>query len=101
LSRDPLFFLEDIEKSCSKVVRQTAGRDCDQVLTNELGFDGVLFNLHVIGEAVKNLPPELRPRYRTSAGGRLQACAISSPMPTSLSTSTSSGMRSSTTSLLY
>jgi uncharacterized protein with HEPN domain len=45
VSRDPLLLLEDIEKSCDKVVRYTD------------------LNLHIIGEAVKKLPDDLRERY--------------------------------------
>ena len=63
VSRDPVLFLQDIEKSCLKIVRHTAGRQRDEAFADELTFDGILFNLHVIGEAVKNLPQELRQRY--------------------------------------
>lgn len=64
VSRDPRLLLEDIEKSCSKIVRHTRDRQRDDVLLDEIRFDGILHNLHVIGEAVKHLPQELRERYR-------------------------------------
>lgn len=60
MSRDLTLFLEDIEKSCAKIVRYTADLDRDQVFADEMRFDGILFNLQVIGEAVKNLPEEYR-----------------------------------------
>ncbi len=63
MSRDPLLLLEDIEKSCTKVVRYTAGRSKDQVFEEDVRADAVLLNLHIIGEAVKKLPGELRERY--------------------------------------
>lgn len=63
MSRNALLFLEDIEKSCIKIVGYTEGRTRDEALADVLSFDGVLFNLHVIGEAVKNLPLELRQKY--------------------------------------
>lgn len=63
MSRDSLLFLKDIEKSCAKIVHYTAGRSRDEAFADELRFDGILFNLHVIGEAVKNLPLELRHKY--------------------------------------
>ena len=63
MSRDFLLSLQDIEKSCSKVVQHTAGLERDEVFADELRFDGILYNFHVIGEAVKNLPPELRQKY--------------------------------------
>ena len=63
MSRDPLLFLEDIEKSCEKVVRYTEGRSKDQVFGDDIRADAVLLNLHIIGEAVKKLPGDLRERY--------------------------------------
>ena len=63
MSRDALLFLKDIEESCSKIVRYAEGLTRDQVFTDELRFDGILFNLHVVGEAVKRLPPDLQNRY--------------------------------------
>ena len=63
MSRDPLLFLEDIEKSCEKVVRYTEGRSKDQVFDDGIRADAVLLNLHIIGEAVKKLPGDLRERH--------------------------------------
>lgn len=63
MSRDPTLLLEDIEKSCAKILRYTQGLERDTFRSDEIRFDGVLFNLHVIGEAVKGLPDELRERY--------------------------------------
>jgi uncharacterized protein with HEPN domain len=63
VSRDLGLFLEDIRTSCAKIVRFTTGRARDQVLADELHFDGIVRNLHIIGEAVKNLPAEWRQRY--------------------------------------
>lgn len=63
MSRDPLLLLEDIEKSCTKVVRYTEGRSKDDVFQDDVRIDAVLLNLHVIGEAVKKLPLDLRERH--------------------------------------
>jgi uncharacterized protein with HEPN domain len=63
VSRDPLLFLEDIEKSCEKVVQYTKGRSKDQVFEDDIRAEAVLLNLHIIGEAVKKLPGDLRERY--------------------------------------
>ena len=63
MSRDPLLFLEDIEKGCDKVVRYTEGRSKDQVFGEDVRADAILLNLHIIGEAVKKLPNDLRERY--------------------------------------
>ena len=63
MSRDPLLYLEDIEKSCEKVLQYTAGRSKDRVFEDDIRADAVLLNLHIIGEAVKKLPTDLRERY--------------------------------------
>ena len=63
MSRDPLLFLEDIEKSCEKLLRYTEGRSKDQVFQDDVRADAVLLNLHIVGEAVKKLPGDLRERY--------------------------------------
>jgi uncharacterized protein with HEPN domain len=63
VSRDPLLFLEDIDTACHKILRYTAGRDRDEVFRDEMRFEAILFNLHVIGEAVKRLPDDVRERY--------------------------------------
>ena len=63
MSRDPLLLLEDIEKSCAKVVRYAEDRSKDQVFEDEVRADAILLNLHIIGEAVKKLPSDLRERY--------------------------------------
>jgi uncharacterized protein with HEPN domain len=61
--RSSLLLLEDIKKSCDRIVHYTAGLTRDQVFADLMRFDAVLFNLHVIGEAVKKLPPELREKH--------------------------------------
>ena len=63
MSRDVHQRLRDIETACSKIVRHTEGLDRDEVFADELRFDGILLNLHTIGEAVKNLPEDLQLRY--------------------------------------
>ena len=63
MSRDPLLFLEDIERSCGKIVRYTGGLERSEFFRDELRFDAVLHNFQVIGEAVKRLPDDLRQRH--------------------------------------
>ena len=63
MSRDPLLLLEDIEKSCLKVIRYTEGRSKNQVFGEDVRADAVLLNLHIVGEAVKKLPDDLRERH--------------------------------------
>ena len=63
MSRDPDAFLRDIETGCAKILRYTSGLSRDEVFTDEMRFDGLLFNLQVIGEAVKNLPDDFRDKH--------------------------------------
>jgi hypothetical protein len=92
--RSSLLLLEDIQKSCERVVYYADGLTRDQVFVDEMRFDAVLFNLHVIGEAVKKLPSALREKHSDIAWRESQACAISLPTPTLPSTWTFSGMPS-------
>jgi uncharacterized protein with HEPN domain len=83
VSRDLVLFLEDIEKSCSKIVLYTAGQTRDEVFADEMRFDALLRNLHIIGEAVKNLPPEWRQKHPDvpwrSIAGRLRRARLLRP----------------------
>lgn len=63
MSRDALLFLEDIERSCAKVLRYSLGCTKEQFASDEIKLDAILLNLQVIGEAVKRIPPDLRNRY--------------------------------------
>lgn len=63
MSRDPLLFLDDIEKSCAKILLFTAGRTREEAFADEMRFDAILMNFHIIGEAVKKLPSSLRQQY--------------------------------------
>ncbi len=63
MSRDPRLYLEDIQKSCTKVLRFTAGLSFEQFTQDDLKYDAVLRNLEIIGEAAKNVPSEIRQRF--------------------------------------
>jgi uncharacterized protein with HEPN domain len=63
VSRSSLLLLQDILKSCERIVYYADGLTRDQVFVDEMRFDAVLFNLHVIGEAVKKLPSALREKH--------------------------------------
>lgn len=58
MSRDWLLYLDDLIASAEKIGRLTQGLDLNALCSNEAVFDAVLFNLQVIGEAVKQLPAE-------------------------------------------
>ena len=61
--RDPLDFLRDIEESCIRITDYAAGLSRDEVFSDKMRFDGILHNFHVIGEAVKKLPNDLRKEH--------------------------------------
>ena len=60
MSRSWLLFLDDLIASAEKIGRLTSGRTIEQFVAEEAVFDAVLFNLQVIGEAVKKLPDDAR-----------------------------------------
>jgi uncharacterized protein with HEPN domain len=75
MSRDWLLFLDDLINSAQKIARMTEGLSAEALAADETAFDAVLFNLQVIGEAIKAFPSsaleQLSPRHR-SAPARLR-----------------------------
>jgi uncharacterized protein with HEPN domain len=63
MSRNLNLYLEDILSSCTKILDYTQNMTFDGFVGDERTFDAVIFNLLVIGEAVKNVPQEVRDRY--------------------------------------
>jgi len=63
MSRDSKLFLDDIRESCSRILRYTHGLSYADFDADDKTVDAVLRNLAVIGEAVKQLPQELRDHY--------------------------------------
>ena len=60
MSRDWTFFLEDIQESCSRVLRYTEGMTFEQFKADDKTYDAVVRNLEIIGEAAKGLPDDVR-----------------------------------------
>jgi len=60
VSRDWLLYLDDLIDSAEKIERFLRGRSFDTFGADEMLFDAVLFNLEVIGEAVKKLPGDAK-----------------------------------------
>jgi uncharacterized protein with HEPN domain len=58
--RDWTFFLEDIQESCSRVLRYTQGMTFEQFRADDKTYDAVVRNLEIIGEAAKGLPDDVR-----------------------------------------
>jgi uncharacterized protein with HEPN domain len=63
MSRNLNLYLSDITKSINKIKRYTKGMSYEQLVTDELTYDAVVYNLQIIGEAVKNIPREVRNLY--------------------------------------
>lgn len=64
-ARDWTLFLKDMRHFCAKVMRYTEGLDQQQFLADELIVDAVLRNLELLGEAAKQIPPDVRLRHPT------------------------------------
>ena len=60
MSRDVNLFLEDMQTACEKVVRYVKNLKQKQFFKDEKTYDAVVRNLTIIGEAVKNVPQEIR-----------------------------------------
>ena len=62
MPRDFRVYLEDILGSISKIRRYTSGLSKQAFAADDKTLDAVVRNLEVLGEAVKQLPAELRAR---------------------------------------
>ncbi len=63
MPRDVCVLLEDIELRCAKIIKHTENMDSEEFFEETWNVDAALYNLIVIGEAVKNLPSEIRTSY--------------------------------------
>lgn len=61
--RDYVLFLEDILVSTQKILRYVGNKSFEEFINNELLIDGTIRNLEIIGEAVKNLPAQIKRKY--------------------------------------
>ena len=63
MSSNLRLYLSDILNSIDKIERYTKELNYEQLVSHELTFDAVVYNLQIIGEAVKNIPLEIRNGY--------------------------------------
>ena len=63
MSRDYSVSLEDILSAIEKIDRYRADYPGTEFASDEKTLDAVVRNLEVIGEAVKNIPDEIRANY--------------------------------------
>ncbi len=58
--RGAKLYLEDIRSSIRKIEKYTRGYDFEKFSKDEQMIDAVVRNFSIIGEAVKNIPPEIK-----------------------------------------
>jgi uncharacterized protein with HEPN domain len=63
VSRDYVLFLNDIEDACQKIVDYSNELTFEDFAKQDMPYYSLVRLLEVIGEAVKNLPEEVRDRY--------------------------------------
>jgi len=61
--RDYRLFLNDIKECADNVLNYTRGKCFDDFMHDRMLRDAVIRNLEIMGEAVKNLPDEVRERH--------------------------------------
>jgi uncharacterized protein with HEPN domain len=63
MPRDTKLYLEDIVGAIEKIESYSQGITIEQLQQQNMLLDAILFNLQVIGEAVKHVPDDLRSRF--------------------------------------
>jgi len=63
MKRDIRQYLEDILDSTNAILEICKDRTMAEVIGNRMFRDAILHNFHVIGEAAKNVPAQLKDKY--------------------------------------
>lgn len=63
MSRDYRLYLEDIIESSERIQKYTKGMTYEKFASDNLVGDAVVRNLEIIGEAAKNIPPEIKKKH--------------------------------------
>lgn len=61
--RGYIHFIEDIAGAINKIEKYTKDMDYEDFSENEMIIDAVVRNFEVIGEAMNNIPDEIREKY--------------------------------------
>lgn len=64
MSRSLTLYLTDIITSIDKIKKYTLNLSYDQLLEDEKTLESIIYNLMIIGEATKKIPPEIRIKYK-------------------------------------
>lgn len=62
MPRDWRVLLDDIADACDQILEYTRGLAIDDFRNDRMRIDAVVRNLEIIGEAAKNVPPDVRER---------------------------------------
>jgi len=63
MSRDLLLFISDIIESIDYILGYAKGISEQEFKTNKMVQDAVIRRLEIVGEAVKNIPEDVRKKY--------------------------------------
>lgn len=72
-SREWRFRLEDILEAIGKIERFTAGMDFESFRADDKTADAVIRNIEIIGEAARNVPPEIQEHHTDIPWGKMRA----------------------------
>ena len=72
MSRDPGLYLADIVEACKRIERIASGRSDQDLVTDEIVRDALLYSIVVIGEAASRIPSEVQARFPTIAWARIK-----------------------------
>ena len=61
--RDYKLYLDDIIEATKRIEKYTKGLTLERFKKNDLTIDGVVRNLEIIGEAVKNIPTNVKDKH--------------------------------------
>ncbi len=74
MSRDLRQYCRDIIDAAGHIEEYVAGLNYEAFIEDRMRTESVLYNLPIIGEAVKQIPDEVRDEYPRSSGGGSPEC---------------------------
>ncbi len=71
MSKDSKIYLDDILQAIERIEGYTRNMNLQKFSQNHMAIDAVIRNLAIIGEAVKNLPSEIKKKYPETEWGKI------------------------------